>query len=172
MKQYLLFSTIAFLAATGLVFGQEESSVTYKQYSDGRSGFSIDVPEGWTQRTDVQGVALDLSSSDSLANQRVVVQPTGGKSADAILSAMETQLSYTNMLDNHNLAAATRKTMNATDAAVGAYSVNKNDVDLNQRIWVIVKGAKAYIIVETVPDDNLTDYIDIFDHVSKSIRLR
>jgi len=151
-----------------------QTTVTYEKHNDSKGGFTIDSPAGWTKKANAKDVALELSSPDGLANYRVVVQSSGNQPANDLLSAMESQLGYETMLDpnSRTLGPKLLKPTGAQEGVVGAYSVEKNGIALNQRIWVLIKNGKAFILVETVPDDNLTDYIDIFDHISGSIRVR
>lgn len=149
------------------------SAQSFRRHTDAKNGFSIEVPQDWKVGTPT-GVAFEAASQDDLANFRVVVQARNNMSSSQILESMEQQLSYENMLDppQRKLNAQILKPTGAQDCTVGAYSVIKNNVEINQRIWVYVKGQKAYIIVETVPDENLGDTIDIFDRMSKSIRIK
>ncbi len=155
----------------GGVLAADPAALIYKKFTG--AGFTIDAPTTWAQNSSGT-VVLELTSPDEIANYRVVVQDRGGKSSDAILSAMEEQLAYENMLDppQRKLKPSMLKPMGAEDCTVGAYSVEKKGISLNQRIWVLVKGSRAFILVETTPDDNLGDFIDAFDHISKSIRLK
>ncbi|MBL8020547.1 MAG: hypothetical protein JNM27_12835 [Leptospirales bacterium] len=164
LTSFVIFMIAGMLAA-------DPAALTYKKFNG--AGFTIDAPTTWAQNSSPQ-VALELASPDEIANYRVVVQDRGNKSSDAILAAMEQQLEYENMLDppQRKLKPAMLKPTGAEDCTVGAYSVEKKGVAINQRIWVLVKGSKAFILVETTPDDNLGDYIDAFDHISKSIRLK
>lgn len=149
------------------------SAQAFRKHTDAKNGFTIEVPQDWKVGTPT-GVALEAASQDDLANFRVVVQARNNMSASQILESMEQQLGYENMLDppQRKLNAQALKPTGAQDCTVGAYSVTRNNVEINQRIWVYVKGQKAYIIVETVPDENLGDMIDIFDRMSKSIRIK
>lgn len=167
LKKLTLFVSLL-LAGT---LAAEPVALTYKKFTG--AGFTIDAPTTWAQNSS-QGVALELASPDEIANYRVVIQDRGNKSSDDILAAMEQQLEYENMLDppQRKLKSTLLKPTGAEDCTVGAYSVEKKGVAINQRIWVFVKGARAFILVETTPDDNLGDYIDAFDHISKSIRLK
>ncbi|MCE9599561.1 MAG: hypothetical protein K8S54_16505 [Spirochaetia bacterium] len=171
MKKLTLFVSFMIAGMLAADPAMQPAALTYKKFSG--AGFTIDAPTTWAQNSS-PSVALELASPDEVANYRVIVQDRAGKSSDEILIAMEEQLSYENMLDppQRKLKPSMLKPMAAEDCTVGAYSVEKNGISLNQRIWVLVKGTKAFVLVETTPDDNLGDYIDAFDHISKSIRLK
>lgn len=162
-----------FVIVMTLLVAVSLAAQTFRVHTDARNGFTIEVPQGWITGSPA-GVALQATTEDNIANFRVVMQPRNNLSAAQILEGFEKQLGYENTLDpsQRKLNAKSLGPTGAQDCMVGAYSVTKNDVELNQRIWVYVKGPKAFVIVETVPDAQLTDYIDIFDRMSKSIRIK
>jgi hypothetical protein len=134
-------------------------------------GYTIVFPQKWKiVRPD--DVTLEAVSEDELAGVRIVEQGRIGKSAEDILGKIEKQLEMQNSLpeSSRTLDANLLKESNAQHCAIGQYALRKNGVLLRRKIWVFVKGQRAFVITTNVPESYAGEYPGVFEGIIKSLR--
>lgn len=166
-KSIALAAIIAVCAGAGI---RAQQMVTYAD----RSGtFSLIYPESWTVEPDRDDVNLTLSAPDRSAMVQVMARDMGVcMTAAALLRAMERQLGFVNLLP-----ASRQKPAGAyaagTDDALGTYRVSGGGpwYPALQSITVLVKGKRAYIIVQTIRERMKTIHGSVAGDIVQSFRI-
>ena len=163
---FLLFASAAAMAA----------SAKMKKHADKERHFVIKYPPDWKRNREGKDFAVQLVSPDDTSQLGIMIQNLAEVApAAAILDATEKSLGVANKVNakDRTVKKARLKKVGADDGVTGAYSMGEQDAPVDQRIFVFVKGKRAYVLLETtLRDDDGPARKKVVDKMLDSFRIK
>jgi len=155
------------------------SAFAQSTYTDNTAGFSVIVPEGWSQQGFETGqTAFQSFSSDSLGIFSVGLHTMkDGQSTKDYLEWMESYMPDAGYSENfmpeesRSITGDAAAAYNADEIYGGAYKKTKNGVEMVQMIFILKSGKYGYSMIQTCPLENLTDLQPFFDVFLNSFKI-
>ena len=168
----LLFSLIAL---SSLFF----SATAQTPYTDAKSGYTLNVPDGWNYQGYESG-ELSFRASDTSGtaffdvNLKKLQPGVTAKQHVEYLESYMVKAGYSQNFmpeDSRDIKGDAAKPYNATEVYGGAYTIEKNGVVMVQMIFVYRQGVYAYLTVQTCPRDSISDLQDQYAVFYNSFKL-
>jgi hypothetical protein len=149
----LILSMFLALQLNFTAFAEEEAMA---QYVDKANHFTIPYPKDWIKKLNDPDYKVQFVNKEETVNLGVMVQPLDTKtSAKTFLSLMEDSMKVSNEFEEKDriVTASDLKIFGADDGYGGRYTIVTDSVKVNQSIIVLMKGKTAYIVVQTIWDE-------------------
>ena len=169
MKKRILTTMFAVLSFALL----QISATAQKTYTDKTAGFSVSVPDDWTQ----EGFETGQTAFQSYSPDTTGIFSVGlhtfkeGQNSKAYLEWMESYMPDAGYSENfmpeesRSITGTDAAAYNADEIYCGAYKKTKNGVEMVQMIFILKSGKYGYSLIQTCPLENLTalqPYFDVF----------
>lgn len=172
MKKRIITSMFAIVSVAFL----QISAIAQKTYTDKTAGFSVSIPDDWTQ----EGFETGQTAFQSYSPDTTGIFSVGlhtfkeGQNSKAYLEWMESYMPEAGYSENfmpEESRSITGTGANADEIYCGAYKKTKNGVEMVQMIFILKSGKYGYSMIQTCPIENLTALQPFFDVFLNSFKI-
>lgn len=172
----LIISTVATLVSIAFL---QNTVLAQKTYTDKTAGFSVSVPNDWSQ----EGFETGQTAFQSFSPDTTGIFSVGlhtfkeGQSSKDYLIWMESYMPDAGYSENfmpeesRSITGTDAAFYNADEIYCGAYKKTKNGVEMVQMIFILKSGKYGYSMIETCPLENLTAMQPFFDVFLNSFKI-
>lgn len=146
-------------------------------YSDEVAGFSVNIPDGWVHEKFEKGeLALRCSGEEGTAFYDVNLKKLSeGQTAKQYMEYLESYMPdagfSANFMPEEN-RQIDGSAYGADEVYGGAYSKEKNGIQMGQIIFIYRKGAYAYMTIQTCELAKMQELVPVYDVFYGSFKLQ
>ncbi|MBN2638154.1 MAG: hypothetical protein JXR65_03585 [Bacteroidales bacterium] len=142
--------TIVVFALT-IAIGFNVSKACAQWQTDSKYGFKIKLPQGWTQKSHMDGSdkVYDYQSADNNAAVQLRVFDADSRVTTAMLAQVYEQKMLPQGTQKQSLVNHT--TTNGIPGMMGLYVLKYNNVDVNMAAFYTVQNSKGYVLTAIIP---------------------